>query len=182
MKQFAQLPSFFDSLQAADSEGIYYLETDLLSNHKSYRDIPGAPDDAVYFLRYIVLPSCSRTIYKHSSKILTVDGAHVYAKLDGVILTVSVKDASNSLIPLGISYVNIENIKNWSIFYECIVGVFKDFLHLINFPPALRLFIPLQKIFNLLRNLLCYFSCIQAHHIESLKVLILFLCFLQYWY
>ncbi len=131
MKQFSQLPSFFEALQAADPGGIYYLESDKLSNNPSY-NIPQAPEDADYFVSYIVIPSVAIKFFAQSSKILTVDGAHVYAKMDGVILTVNVKDASNSIIPLGISYVNIENSKNWSVFYECIVGVFRDILLIVS--------------------------------------------------
>jgi hypothetical protein len=131
LKQFAKLPSFFDCLQRADPSGVYYLETDRLSNHGSY-DVTGAPDGSVYFKSYIVIPSAAIQFFRNSSKIATVDGSHMYSKMGGVILTFNVKDASDSIIPLGIAYVNIENSKNWSLFYDCIINVFTDLLLIIS--------------------------------------------------
>jgi len=125
------LPSFFDCLQRADPSGIYYLESDLLSNHGSY-DVTGAPEGSVYFKSYIVIPSAAIQFFRNSRKIATVDGAHMYSKMGGVMLTFNVKDASDSIIPLGVAYVNIENSKNWSLFYDCIINIFSDLLLIIS--------------------------------------------------
>ena len=69
-----QLVSLMDELSTADMEGVYLIDT----QPSSY--IPEKKD----FKRCIICPSTSIHIYNFSSKILSVDAAHLKGPFGGL--------------------------------------------------------------------------------------------------
>ena len=59
----------------------------------------------------LVVPSAAKTFFLHGNKITVLDGAQMYSKYEGVIVTICGKDGEDYVVQLGFALVPQENNK-----------------------------------------------------------------------
>jgi hypothetical protein len=122
-----------------------------------YLNIENAAVEYMMFHRLLVIPSASIRFWKNCRRMISVDGAHHYGQLGGVILTLTVKDANNHNMTLMYCICKNENADNWGFFMQYVLKAFpgikfmiSDILYLyyiiFSYSIILYLIIPLYYI------------------------------------
>ena len=118
-KEFTLLPDLFLKMKVADPEGLYILN--FLS--VSY-PIPGVATDNLkeeqMFDFSMIIPSACKHFYQHGMEIAVVDGAHLYTKYEGVILTICTKDGEDHIVKIGFAVVPRGNKYYWQEFINAV--------------------------------------------------------------
>jgi hypothetical protein len=118
-KEFTELPDFFLKLQQADPDGLYIVEFSPLGY-----ELPGysknMSQDLIMFNYSICIPSACKHFYEHGIRICVVDGAHMYTKTEGIILTFTAKDGEDHLVTIGFAIVPRENKHFWQLFMNAV--------------------------------------------------------------
>ena len=124
-RQYAQLPDLYRRLQEEDREGLYVVNILPVSY-----SIPGLSkeetDDLVMFDYCICIPSAAKNFFTHGNKISVVDGAHMYTKYEGMILTICGKDGEDHVVQLGFALVPQENKFYWQEIFNAIFDYLRD--------------------------------------------------------
>jgi len=99
-------------LKDGDPGGFYFLQTRPLSYL-----VEGAPKDAQEFVSVVIVPSGQVQFYRSSSKIVTIDMAHMKSKTHGVICMPTVKDSKKALNSIIYSNFQAETKVAYEILY-----------------------------------------------------------------
>ena len=110
--QYSALPGLVLLLRKMDPKGFYFLETRKLS----YK-VVGASKDAREFCSLVCIQSGQIEFFKASSKILTIDMAHMKSKTSGVICMPTVKDSNRHLNSIMLSIFQSEKRVSYEILY-----------------------------------------------------------------
>ena len=112
-------------MRQLDPDGQYYLNmVDVTYNVKGV--VPATANQCKEFDSYIMIPSCSISFWNCSRRIYSLDGAHLNNMFEGVVLTMTCRDASNRCVTLAICVCRQENKRNWTNFFNCIELHFKQ--------------------------------------------------------
>jgi hypothetical protein len=118
-RQFAQLADFYRRLQDADPQGLYVLNLIPVSYN-----LPGVPDSIrdsqLMFDWCLCISSACLTWWENGNKIIVWDGAHMYHRYEGVILTICAKDAEDHVIQIGFAMVPTENKYYWQEVFNAV--------------------------------------------------------------
>ena len=119
-QEFTLLPDFFLKLIEADPDGLYVLN--LLPVEYS---IPGIDSSilkgsSLMFEFSICIPSACKHFYEQGMMICVVDGAHLYGRYEGVILSFATKDGEGHIVFIGFAIVPKENKYYWQIFMNAV--------------------------------------------------------------
>ena len=119
-QEFTLLPDFFLKLQEADPYGLYVLN--FLPVEYS---IPGIEtsilsDSSLMFEFSICIPSACKHFYEQGMMICVIDGAHLYGRYEGVMLTFATKDGEGHIVFIGFASVPKENKHYWQIFMNAV--------------------------------------------------------------
>ena len=74
----------------------------------------------VMFDYSICIPSACKHFYMHGMMICVVDGAHLYGRYEGVMLTFAIKDAEGHIVFIGFAVVPRENKHYWQVFMNSV--------------------------------------------------------------
>jgi hypothetical protein len=117
--EFTLFPDLFLKLQQQDPEGLYVVNLLPLRY-----EIPGVSSadlsDALMFDYSICIPSACKHFYEYGNQIAVIDGAHLYTKFEGVMLTMCAKDGEDHIVEIGFAIVPIENKYYWQEFMNAI--------------------------------------------------------------
>ena len=119
-QEFTLLADFFLKLKEADPDGLYVLN--FLPVEYS---IPGfensnVSDCSLMFEFSICVPSACKHFYEQGMMICVVDGAHLYGRYEGVMLTFATKDGEGHIVFIGFAIVPKENKHYWQIFMNAV--------------------------------------------------------------
>ena len=110
--QYSELPGLVLLLRKMDPTGFYYLQTRKLSY-----EVAGASKDAREFCSLVCISSAQLEFFKASSKILTIDMAHMKGKTSGVICMPTVKDSNRHLNSLMLTIFQSEKRVAYEVLY-----------------------------------------------------------------
>jgi hypothetical protein len=117
--EFTLFPDLFLKLQQQDPEGLYVVNLLPLRY-----EIPGVSSadlsDALMFDYSICIPSACKHFYEYGNQIAVIDGAHLYTKFEGVMLTMCAKDGEDHIVEIGFAIVPLENKYYWQEFMNAI--------------------------------------------------------------
>jgi hypothetical protein len=118
-RQFAQLADFYRRLQEVDPRGLYVLNFIPVSYN-----LPGVPDAIrdthLMFDWCLCISSACLTWWENGNKISVWDGAHMYHRYEGMILTICAKDAEEHVIQIGFAMVPTENKYYWQEVFNAV--------------------------------------------------------------
>lgn len=118
-KEYTQLPDFFLKMQECDPEGLYILEFLPVAY-----ELPGVSktisDTLLMFNYSICIPSACKHFYEHGMKICVVDGAHMYTRTEGIMLSFCSKDGEDHIVTIGFALVPRENKQFWQLFMNAV--------------------------------------------------------------
>jgi hypothetical protein len=100
MLEYSMLESVLLNLKEVDPDGIYFLEKKALSYH-----VDGSNGQSHEFKSWLICPSANRHFWENSRHTCTIDGTHLTTVFDGVLLTVTVKDACDELVTVMVAQV-----------------------------------------------------------------------------
>ena len=72
------------------------------------------------FLRAFLMPGMCVDAFRHSTRVISLDGCHVKSKYGGVILVLTVLDGNGNVFPAAIGIVEGENKKTWTWFLSAV--------------------------------------------------------------
>ena len=119
MKQFACLPSFLETCSISDPNGIYVMNLKPLGY--KVKGLEPSPSNLMFDFA-IIIPSASKTFFSNSNKICIIDGAHMYTKWEGILLSIVAVDAEGGNVPLGVALVPQENKMYWEFFFYTMIS------------------------------------------------------------
>jgi hypothetical protein len=117
--EFTMLPDFFLIMQEQDPKGLYILEFKDL-NYDIPDTTPEDLKDVQMFNYCIFIPSACKHFYERGMQIAVIDGAHLYTKFEGVMLTLCTKDGEGHIVEIGFAIVPVENKYFWQEFLNAI--------------------------------------------------------------
>ena len=124
-RQFAQLPDLFRRLVDVDPNGLYILSMLPVSY-----EIPGMDsserDKQLMFDYCLLIPSAAKTFFSNGNKITVLDGAHMYSKYEGIILTICGKDGEDHVLQLGFALVPQENKFYWQEVFNAVFHYLRE--------------------------------------------------------
>ena len=124
-RQFAQLPDLFRRLVDVDPDGLYILSMLPVSY-----EIPGMDsserDKQLMFDYCLLIPSAAKTFFSNGNKITVLDGAHMYSKYEGIILTICGKDGEDHVLQLGFALVPQENKFYWQEVFNAVFHYLRE--------------------------------------------------------
>jgi hypothetical protein len=111
--QYSQLPAYLLLMQKADPKGYYYLRSGDL------KDYYNVDRDNKRFTGYMLVPSASIEMWKTSSRIATVDAAHMKTHYKGTMIIAAMRDFNGFVHILSISvHEGNETCFAWEYFLE----------------------------------------------------------------
>jgi len=124
-RQYAQLPDYYRRLQEVDPGGLYVISALPVSYN-----IPGLSkeeSEQLFMFDYcICIPSAAKNFFMHGNKISVLDGAHMYTKWEGMILTICGKDGEDHIVQLGFALVPQENKYYWQEVFNAVFDYLRD--------------------------------------------------------
>ena len=83
-------------------------------------------DKQLMFDYCLLIPSATKTFFDNGNKITVLDGAHMYSKYEGVILTICGKDGEDHVVQLGFALVPQENKYYWQEVFNAIIHYLRE--------------------------------------------------------
>ena len=116
------LPDLFRKLKECDPDGTYTLNLKPLSYNVKVKDeVVVQAGTHFEFDSYIHIPSHGKSFFKHSGKLISIDGAHCYRKFRGMLLIAVGKDSELSNVFIGHALVPQENKYYWNMFVDAVL-------------------------------------------------------------
>ena len=78
------------------------------------------------FDNWFCIPSAAKNFFTHDEKISGIDGANMYTKYEGIILSICGKDGEDHVVQLGFALVPQEKTLYWQETFNAIFDYLRD--------------------------------------------------------